>query len=532
MLEEVTARNLGLIERAVIAPSPRLTVITGETGTGKTLMLGALRLLRGEKAAKDLIGPAAEFCEVSARSRSGSSEVIVRRRMDANRSRAYVDDAATTATALGALMSDEIAIVGQHDQHTITSSTGVRSIVDHHLSSDGQKARDDYAAAWDSYQEIIAQREAIGSDPRSLEREHSMVAFQVEEIDAADLSESDDAMLKQRAIRLRNAEGLASEVGSAVDAFGDEALGASLSVAAAAVSRASLIDPDLQTIKTGIDDLAEAADRISGDLAIYATGLDVDPAELAAVEERLALISALKRKYGDTVEDILIFRKDAAARREELAALLSTAEGIDERTREAIQTVTEAGHRLAAERELAGAIIAEGAIAHLTDLGFSQPDVEVEVVSGEPSQTGTDRIRVMFASDTSLPLAPVASVASGGELSRLVLALILASGTADAAVVAFDEIDAGIGGVTALAMGEKLASLAEQRQVICVTHLPQVAAFGDLHLAVERSGSTTTVRTVTDSERVEELSRMLAGLSDSEKGQEHAAELLEIASQT
>jgi DNA repair protein RecN (Recombination protein N) len=532
MLEEITARNLGLIDRAVIRPSPKLTVITGETGTGKTLMLGALRLLRGEKAAKDLIGPTAGFCEVSARSVIHQNEVIVRRRIDANRSRAYIDDAATTAGALGDLMSDEIAIVGQHDQHTITSSAGVRSIVDHQLSANGRAARDDYAIAWIAYQDIIAQRDALGSDPRSLERDHSMATFQVEEIDAATLAEDEDVTLKQRAVRLRNAEALAADIDQAAAAIGEERLGASLSAAATALTRASMVDADLEDIKARIDDLADAANSVSGDLAIYAAGLELDSTELDGVEERLAMIGALKRKYGDTIDDILTFRKDAAARKEELSVLLATADGIDDRLSSAIGVVTDKGERLTSERAIAGATIAKGAVTHLSDLGFSDPGVAIEVHDGEASPTGTDRIRVLFASDTSLPMAPVASVASGGELSRLVLALILASGTADAAVVAFDEIDAGIGGATALAMGEKLAALAEQRQVICVTHLPQVAAFGNHHLAVERDGTTTTVRAVTESDRIEELSRMLAGLSDSEKGQQHAAELLEIANRT
>jgi DNA repair protein RecN (Recombination protein N) len=529
MIEEVTAHNLGLIEKTTIVPSPHLTVITGETGTGKTLMLGALRLLRGENAPKGLIGPADDYCEVSARSVSDANEVILRRRIDANRSRAYIDDAAATAAALGEIMHNEIAIVGQHDQHTITSSAGVRSIVDHRLSSKGKKALGHYANAWEVHRHITAQIDALGSDPRAIERDHSMVSYQVDEIDAAGLTTDEDVTLKQRAIRLRNAETLAADVDRALVALGDEGVASSLSIASAAMGAASQVDGSLDDLRSRLNDLATTANDVTGDLAMYASSVDLNPVELDGVEERLATIAALKRKYGDTIEDILTFRKNAAAKVDELASLLATADGIEERLSNAVAALLEAGENLSAERTITCDGIASGAIAHLADLGFVDPAVEIEVQRAEPSPSGTDRLRVLFASDASLTPAPVSSIASGGELSRLVLALILGSGTAEASVVAFDEIDSGIGGATALAMGEKLAALAQDQQVICVTHLPQVAAFGNTHLAVERTGTTTTVREVSDADRVEELSRMLAGLSDSEKGQQHAAELLEMA---
>jgi DNA repair protein RecN (Recombination protein N) len=529
MLEEITARNLGLIEKATIVPSPHLTVITGETGTGKTLMLGALRLLRGENAPKGLIGPADDYCEVSARSVSGADEAIIRRRVDANRSRAYIDDAAATAASLGEMMHNEISIVGQHDQHTITSSAGVRSIIDHRLSSKGKQALVEYVEAWDVHRHIVAQIDALGSDPRAMEREHSMVSFQIDEIDAAELTIDEDVTLKQRVIRLRNAETLAADVDTALGAMGDDGAASYLSIASAAMGAAAQVDDSLDDIRSRLNDLVTTANDVTGDLAMYASSVDLNPAELDGVEDRLATIAALKRKYGDTIEDILTFRKSAEGKVEELAALLATADGIEERLLKASSALVETGEKLSAERTLAGDDVAIRAVAHLTDLGFAKPAVEIEVRHADPSPAGTDRLRVLFASDASIPPAPVSSIASGGELSRLVLALVLASGTAEASVVAFDEIDSGIGGSTALAMGEKLAALSKDQQVICVTHLPQVAAFGNTHIAVERSGTTATVREVSGGDRVEELSRMLAGLSDSEKGQQHAAELLEMA---
>jgi DNA repair protein RecN (Recombination protein N) len=251
---------------------------------------------------------------------------------------------------------------------------------------------------------------------------------------------------------------------------------------------------------------------------------------LAHVEDRLARLGDLRRKYGDTLDDILTFGEQAAGRAGELDDLLGRAEELETEERKALINVAGAGDALSAARHEAGARLAKAAEGHLRDLGFSAPVVRLDVQSADPSPSGADRVGLAFASDSALSPAPVARIASGGELSRLVLALRLAGGAGDATVVAFDEIDAGIGGTTALAMGKKLAALTTSRQVLCVTHLPQVAAFADTHFVVTRDGNRASVRPVEGEERVEELSRMLAGLPGSDKGREHAAELLTLAS--
>jgi DNA repair protein RecN (Recombination protein N) len=247
------------------------------------------------------------------------------------------------------------------------------------------------------------------------------------------------------------------------------------------------------------------------------------------VEGRLARLGDLRRKYGDTLDEILNFGEQAAARAVELDGLLRRAGELEAEEQTALLEADAAGEDLRAAREQAGARLATSAVGHLRDLGFSDPVVGLDVHPADLSTSGADRITLAFASDAALLPGPVSRVASGGELSRLVLALRLAAGAEDADVVAFDEIDAGIGGTTALAMGRKLAALAASRQVLCVTHLPQVAAFADRHFVVTRNGNRASVRTVAGEERVEELSRMLAGLPGSDKGRDHAAELLTLA---
>ena len=293
---------------------------------------------------------------------------------------------------------------------------------------------------------------------------------------------------------------------------------------------AARTDPSLDALAAQAADAAVLLSELHAEIARTAGAIDRDPHALADVETRLARLGDLRRKYGDTLDDILTFGEEAGNRAGELDHLLGRAQELEEEERAALIEVTGAGTELAAARLTAGARLGETAEGHLRDLGFSEPIVRLDVQPADPSPSGADRVGLAFASDAALPPAPVARIASGGELSRLVLALRLAGGAGDAAVVAFDEIDAGIGGATALAMGRKLAALKTTRQVLCVTHLPQVAAFADSHFVVTRVGNRASVRSVRGEERVEELSRMLAGLPGSDKGRDHAAELLTLAS--
>lgn len=529
MLEELVVRNLGLIASASLEFGPGLTVVTGETGTGKTLMLGALRLLKGENAPKGLVGPHGDILDASAMISLDSDETVIRRTVSSTRSKAYLDGAIVTASALAQAMGDEIAIVGQHDQHTITSVAGIRRLVDRCLDAKGRSALARYEAAWAAFVKTTAEAEALGGDLRALEREAEMLSFQVDEIDDAGFDIGDEADLRSSVAKLRSAEELAAEIGAAMNELGDEGVQARLEMAVRSIRRAQAIDPGLDASAAQGDAAMVLIDDLLAELARYSDDLTSDADVLAQTEDRLALLGSLKRKYGDTIEDILTFRKEADTRAEALTVLLSSAADIEARLATAFTEVVAAGAELALARKAAGVRLAADAVTHLTDLGFTDPIVLVDIRNTEPTHAGADNVVLQFASDASLAPAPASAVASGGELSRLVLALTLAAGGADAGIVAFDEIDSGIGGTTALAMGKKLAALAKDRQVICVTHLPQVAAHGDAHLVVTRTGAVTSVSPVEGNERVSEIARMLAGLGGSDVGQQHAAELLALA---
>lgn len=530
MLDELTVANLGLIASADIRLSSGLNVITGETGTGKTLMLGALRLLRGDKAAKGLIGPYGDTCEVAVRFVDGSDEVVLRRSVDAKRSRAYVDDLTATAGTLADVLSQRVSIVGQHDHLAISSTAGVRALIDRRLGADGLATRSEYEAAWRARRVLMEERDAIGSDARALERERDMAQFQADEIDRADLSPGEDDDLHQKVLLLRNADALLAELDTTMRALGDAGAGSLLDDAVGALRRARPFAPEAGAIGERLLDVSTLLNDAAGDVAVLAASIEQDPDELDAIEERIALVGSLKRKYGATVEEVIAFGALAGTERDRLDALIASAADIDERIAIAEEHLSSVGRRLREARADGAKMISGEAMSHLQDLGFSSPHVEIDVPERQPTAEGADRPVILFASTEGLVPEPISSVASGGELSRLVLALTLASGSEDLAVLAFDEIDSGIGGETALAMGHKLKQLAIDHQVICVSHLPQVAAFADTHIVVSRSEAGAVASEVVAEDRLEEITRMLSGLTGSETGRDHARDLLALAS--
>ena len=531
MLDELAVENLAILADASIEPGHGLVVVTGETGTGKTLLLGALRLLTGASARREMVGPAGDETRVEARFILDGTEHVAARRVSAEgRSRAYLNGSMTTATNLGEVMGSHVEIVGQHDHLALRTGAGIRAMVDGTLDDEGLAAQAAYAAAWTDLEERRTEMALIGGDRGALERELDVVRFQVDEIASAGFEAGDDARLRAEAERLRHQELVLEGLSGAAAALGEEGAAGPLDAAAVHLQRAARHDPRLEPFLDQVEEVIQATSALARSVedASDVEGRE-DRGRLDDVETRLALLGSLERKYGGSLDEMLSFGAGAAVRCGELEALLGRADGIGAALEAAERAVADAGAALTAARVDAARRLASTARDHLLDLGFVSPVVEFTFEPAPPGPAGTDRAGLRFASDEALPTGPVAKTASGGELSRLVLALRLASGVADAAVIAFDEIDAGVGGATARALGEKLASLAERSQVLCVTHLPQVAAFADRHFVVERDGPAATVRAVDGDDRVAEVSRMLAGLADSDKGRDHAAELLTVA---
>lgn len=362
-----------------------------------------------------------------------------------------------------------------------------------------------------------------------LSRELDLARYQADEIAAAGLSDGLDEDLEGKVSRLRNVEEISEHLAETVRL--SEEMSDSVGEMVARLRKAAGLDPALGSLASEAEGLAAGIAEIASDARRTTDEVEADPAQLEELEGRLTAIGDLKRKYGRTLDDVIAFGEETRRRVAELEELISDADRIDTivadsraevaRTSEALRTV---------RRETAQQIAAE-VHDHLGDLGLGSARVQIEIEAIDPGPSGGDRAEIRFASDSRLELGSIGSVASGGELSRLVLALRLATRSGSAATLVFDEVDTGIGGKTALAMGSKLAQLADESQVLCVTHLAQVAAHADTHYVVDRGeDGVARVRLISAEERLTELSRMLAGQPDSDAGKTAAAELLEIAS--
>ena len=529
MLDELAVANLGLIAEAHLEPGPGLIALTGETGAGKTLLLGALRLLRGDAARTDRIGPAGDEARVDGRFVVGDDEITVARRVTPSRSRAYLDGTMSPAGALGERLGPIVEIVGQHEHITLNRDAAVRDILDGALDPAGRRARAAYGLAWEHHRALLADREAIGGDRRTLERELDLARHQARAIAAAGFRPGEDAELASTLERLRHATEIAESLAAAHAALGEDGAGDALGRGLDAVREAAVHAPELDELASRIAAAAVEVAEAALAARTAAEGLEHEPAALEASEQRMAVLGDLRRKYGATLDEVLAFGREAEERADRLASLLERSDTLEAELATASAELAGAGAALTEARRLAALELGTAAAAHLAELGFEHPVVRFEITARQPGPGGADRVRLLFASDAALEPGPVARIASGGELSRLVLAIHLSAGVGDVPVVAFDEIDAGIGGSTALAMGRKLADLARGRQVFVVTHLPQVAAFAERHYVVERTGPVAAVRLAEGEDRLAELTRMLGGLPESEQGRGHAAELVQLA---
>ena len=530
MLDELHVENLGIIQSATIEPGLGLVAVTGETGAGKTLLLGALRLLRGDSAGSDRIGPHDAEAKVEGRFLFDGDEVVASRRITAGRSRAYLDGSMVPAKALSDRFEGLIEIVGQHEHVTLGRETSLRRILDGLLDDSGQALLDAYGAAWSSLSDLERESSAITGDERLLARELDLLAHQAAEIDAAGVSSQEDQELVATLRRLRHAGEISESLGAALGGLEDDDQAVDLlRVSLDHTRTASKLDPALDGVAGRIEGVIAAAEEILSDLRGAVAETEHEPGALAEAETRGAVLADLKRKYGATIDEVLKFGETAAQKAVDIANALERAESISAEIGAARLAAVDAGRKLGEARREAARRLSDSARLGLQSLGFAEPALELQVEDAEPGPGGADRISLSFASDVALTPGPVTKVASGGELSRLVLAVRVAAGVADAPIVAFDEVDAGVGGSTALAMGEQLASLAKNGQALVVTHLPQVAAFADRHFVVERDGAAATVRQVEGPERLAEIARMLGGMEESERGRLHAEELIALA---
>ncbi|HET7476846.1 MAG TPA: DNA repair protein RecN [Dermatophilaceae bacterium] len=587
MLRQIRIRGLGVIQDATLDLAPGLNVLTGETGAGKTMVVSGLGLLLGARADAGLVRDGARAAVVEgvvalpadhpARARAEDAgadvedELILARSIaDGGRSRAHVGGRAAPVGLLGELGQLLVAVHGQADQWRLRRPDQHRDLLDRYAGAPVLQPLHAYQARFDEHTALETELMRLRQLDRDRAREAEVLRAGLEELERVDPRPGEDDQLRLEDARLSHADGLRDAAGQAhallvgadEQGYDDDGLGGSVTggIAAARSALAPMAGHDeaLLELDRRLAEIGYLAADVAGDLAGYLSGLEVDPARLAAVQQRRAELSRLLRRYGDTIADVLQWGRESASRLDQLEGANDRAAQVRDRLAELAGELTELAGELTAARRHAAARLGAGVTGELARLAMGSAVVDVAVRTrpstgaepDDPSKAtvggqdagwalpglrrhGADEVEIRLAANPGSQPRSVASAASGGELSRVMLALEVVAGGRDVPTYVFDEVDAGVGGRAALDVGARLAALAATAQVVVVTHLAQVAAYADRHLVVRKSvdGQVTAsdVVEVRGAERRREIARMLAGSPESAAAVEHAAELLHRA---
>jgi DNA repair protein RecN (Recombination protein N) len=576
VLSELRVENLLLIERAELRLAPGLNVLTGETGAGKTVLAHALDLLLGGRARAGIVRPGAGEAyvegvfelpealrgELGERLPADADEVVLARRVSPEgRTRAYLNGRSAAVADLREVAVALLSFYGQHEHRKLMLASSQLEMLDGFCGAQHLARRAAFGATYARVRALEVSLAELRERAGARERELDLVAFELAEIEAADPSEAEEAELLAARERLRHLEALrTAALGAAQAATPDEGSGvvSMLAAGGAALEGTAGVDPALDTLAERWRSLAYEAGDLAGELLRYADGLEAEPGALEVAEERLAELDRLKRKHGGTIAAVLAHADGCRKRRDELAGAETALERGAAELREATEELTRAAAQLRATRTKAAPRLAAAVRERLADLAMEGASFDIAVEERDAVGSGADMVEFLIAPNPGVPAAPLREIASGGELSRVMLALLGVAhgggaarpgggaarsdggaagpagdaGVADATLV-FDEVDAGIGGHTARAVGAQLLALAEGRQILCITHLPQIASLAARHFSIEKDiaadPARTTVRELRSGEVVAELVRMLGADADDAGARRHARELLKAA---
>jgi DNA repair protein RecN (Recombination protein N) len=548
-LRELTVENLAVVERVRLELGPGFTVLTGETGAGKSLVVDAVALVLGARASSEQVRSGAAAARVEAIfdevSRvpddpldelvaAGEGTAIVRREVSADgRSLIRLNDRAVTVGGLATLGGRLGEIHGQHEQQRLLEPARQLALLDRFGELEALVAG--VESAHQAWRSAVARAQELISDPHELARRVELLRHQASEIAAARPRPGEDAELEGQLRAAEHAETIARAATDAVTALREEGGAAEgLALAERGLAVAAGHDPRFEELAGRAAGLAAELTELARDAAAAAETVELDPETRATAEERLALLYDLRRKYGDTLDAVVAFGESAAAELERLENQEEEREAAVATERERRRALEEASEALHAARVEAAGRLAAAVNAELPPLGLAAEAFGVDLEPVEIGASGADRAIFTFAPNPGEPPRPLGRIASGGEASRLSLALKVVLASADETpLLVFDEIDAGVGGRNAAALGERLRALSRHHQVLCVTHLPQVAAYADAHVVVGKrvaEGRTlTVVRALDDAERATELAAMLAGEGAGEEARAAAEALLRDA---
>jgi DNA repair protein RecN (Recombination protein N) len=534
MLVLLKIRNLALVDELVWELGPGLTGVTGETGAGKSVIVGALKLVLGERADKSMIRTGEETCTVEAvfepadpaavRSMleegglemAADGQIILRRQIGQSANRQFVNDSPVTLALLKRIGARLVDLHGPHEHQSLLSTDRQLAMLDAYAGAEAALER--YRGVYREWRQTSVRLAELREAGEANAQEIELLRHQLAEIDAAALTADDDRELEDRWRRASNAARLAETAAAAAAVMGDEnGVLDRLAELQRLARDLEKIDPSVGSRLASIESAVLELRELETGLADYVTDLDIDPAAAAALESRVNLVESLKRKYGPTLDDILARREAVAARldtienREDHLALL---EGSLASLRVELD---DAGKALGKARSKAAPKLASAIAAQLADLGFRQSSFEILLQPLDaPGTHGFEAVEYSFGPNPGEPLLPLRQIASSGEVSRVMLAVKSAlAGQDDTPLMVFDEIDANVGGAIAAAVGRKMAALGERHQVVAITHFPQVAATARAHVVVEKhvaNGRThSRLRPVRGEDRVSELVRMLGG---------------------
>ncbi len=565
MLQELRVENLLLIDRAELTLAPGLNVVTGETGAGKTLLAQALDLLLGARPPRAGSGvvragapeayvegvfslpPSLAGAEVLP---TGAEEIVLARRIwPDGRTRAYVCGRSATVADLRELGSALLAFYGQHEHRKLMLSAVQLDVLDGYCGLTHGELRAGVAEAYGRVRTLEERFAGVSELAAGRERELDLLAFELDEIESVAPGEDEAAGLTVERDRLRHLETLRGAAFGGAEAISPEDGGGGaaelLASAAAQLAAAAGIDPELTGLSERAEALGHEASELSAALRSYVFGLETSPGRLEEVEERLALFARLERKHGGSIADVLAHAERCRARREELERVEIALFEVEASLAEARAELDRLAGELSARRQEAAPALAAAVRERLAELAMADAEFEVEVRPREDGcgPRGADEVSLVIAPNPGMPAGPLREIASGGELSRVMLAILSvahgspeggpAAPATEGPLLVFDEIDAGIGGHTARAVGEHLRALAEGRQILCITHLPQVAAMAARHFTIVKDSSAaptrTTVSTLGGNDVVGELVRMLGAAEGDRAASRHARQLLRAA---
>jgi DNA repair protein RecN (Recombination protein N) len=548
MLTELSVENFALVERVRLRFGAGLNLLTGETGAGKSILLDALGMVLGERTSSDSVRHGADKARVEAVFSVAEGDprlapalestgiepeeglLILSRELGASgKSSARINGRAVTVAVLKSIGDALVDIHGQHEHQSLMQVERHVDLLDAWCGGELPTLKEAVVTAWEAFATARSEREALLREARERARNLDLYSFQRDEIDAAALIPGEEEELQAEKLRLGSAERLHGAASAAYSALQGGALDG-LSQAVREIERALKFDEALSPLLEALNSALYAADDAMREVRSYRDSVEFNPARLSQIEDRLDLLKSLKRKYGEDVAAVLAYRAEIGQKLETLENAEERLSALEALEKTAFAQVEKSAALLTQARKKAAEPFAKGIQNELKDLAMAATRFAVSVEPREPGPGGADAVEFLISPNPGEPLKPLAKIASGGELSRVMLALksVMSKHVAPPTLV-FDEIDTGIGGRTATTLAQKLHTLGQAAQTLCITHLPQIAARGDVHFFIEKrteKGRTTvSVLPLEGEARVQELARMLGGNS-SETVLAHAREML------